>query len=158
MSWSMGSIDCIAVKIDNDYIQALKKDVEDYLAKPKQTLEDMSEEKQKQFKELLDSLEAKDLEDIDTFRENYCDYINYYDSDNYYAQEIKIDFESGECVGKARDFEGYVIEISWGSASIYKPEFSSKESLKAIIEDAFYMPKTFNWQDKLIFLTGVWEG
>ena len=158
MSWSMGSIDCIAVKIDNDYIKALKKDVEDYLAKPKQTLEDMSEEKQKQFKELLDTLEAKDLEDIDTFHENYIDYINYYDSDNYYAQEIKIDFESGECVGKARDFEGYVLEISWGSASIYKPEFSSKESLKAIIEDSFYMPKTFNWQDKLIFLTGVWEG
>ena len=157
MSWSMGSIDCIAVKIDNDYIQALKKDVDDYLAKPKQTLEDMSEEKQKQFKELLDTLEAEDLEDIDTFRENYCDYINYYDGDNY-TQEIKIDFESGECDGKVKDFEGYVLEISWGSASIYKPEFSSKESLKATIEDAFYMPKTFNWKDKIIFLTGVWEG
>lgn len=157
MSWSMGSIDCIAVKIDNDYIKALKKDVEDYLAKPKQTLEDMSEEKQKQFKWLVDTLEANDLEDVDTFYDNYCDYISRYDSDNY-AQEIKIDFESGKCDGKAKDFDGYVFEISWGSASIYKPEFSSKESLKATIEDAFYMPKTFNWKDKLIFLTGVWEG
>jgi hypothetical protein len=157
MSWSMGSIDCIAVKIDNDYIKALKKDVEDYLAKPKQTLEDMSEEKQKQFKELLDTLEANDLEDVDTFYGNYCDYIHYYDSDNY-TQEIKIDFESGECDGKVRDFEGYVLEISWGSSSIYKPEFSTKEALKEAIDGDFYMPKTFNWQDKLIFLTGVWEG
>lgn len=157
MSWSMGSIDCVAVKIDNDYVQALKKDVDDYLAKPKQTLEDMSEEKQKQFKWLLDTLEANDLEDVDTFRENYIDYINYYDSDNY-TQEIKIDFESGECDGKVRDFEGYVLEISWGAGSIYKPEFSSKEELEKAIEDKFYMPKTFNWKDKIIFLTGVWEG
>ena len=157
MSWSMGSIDCIAVKIDNDYVQALKKDVEDYLAKPKQTLEDMSEEKQKQFKWLVDTLEANDLEDVDTFYDNYCDYISRYDSDNY-AQEIKIDFESGECVGKARDFDGYVLEISWGAGSIYKPEFSSKEELEKAIEDKFYMPKTFNWKDKIIFLTGVWAG
>ena len=157
MSFSMGSIDCVAVKIDNDYIQALKKDVDDYLAKPKQTLEDMSEEKQKQFKELLDTLEAEDLEDIDTFYENYCDYIHYYGNDNY-AQEIKIDFESGECVGKARDFDGYVFEISWGSSSIYKPEFSTKEALKEAIDGDFYMPKTFNWKDKIIFLTGVWAG
>lgn len=157
MSWSMGSIDCIAVKIDNDYIKALKKDVDDYLAKPKQTLEDMSEEKQKQFKWLLDSLEANDLEDVDTFYDNYCDYISRYDSDNY-AQEIKIDFESGECVGRARDFDGYVFEISWGAGSIYKPEFSSKEELEKVIEEKFYMPKTFNWKDKIIFLTGVWAG
>lgn len=157
MSWSMGSIDCIAVKIDNDYVQALKKDVEDYLAKPKQTLEDMSEEKQKQFKWLVDTLEANDLEDVDTFYDNYCDYISRYDSDNY-AQEIKIDFESGECVGKARDFDGYVLEISWGAGSIYKPEFSSKEELEKVIEEKFYMPKTFNWKDKIIFLTGVWAG
>lgn len=57
-----------------------------------------------------------------------------------------------------RDFEGYAIEISWGAGSIYKPEFSSKESLEATVEEAFYMPKTFNWKDKLIFLTGVWQG
>lgn len=157
MSWSMGSIDCIAVKIDNDYVQALKKDVEDYLAKPKQTLEDMSEEKQKQFKWLVDTLEANDLEDVDTFYDNYCDYISRYDSDNY-AQEIKIDFESGECVGKTRDFDGYVFEISWGAGSIYKPEFSSKEELEKVIEEKFYMPKTFNWKDKIIFLIGVWAG
>lgn len=157
MSWSMGSIDCMAVKIDNDYIQALKKDVDDYLAKPKQTLENMSEEKQKQFKWLLDTLEANDLEDVDTFYDKYCDYISRYDSDNY-AQEIKIDFESGECVGRARDFDGYVFEISWGAGSIYKPEFSSKEELEKVIEEKFYMPKTFNWKDKIIFLTGVWAG
>lgn len=156
MSWSMGSIDCIAVKIDNDYVRALKKDVEEYRVNPKM-LEEMSEEKQKQFEWLLDTLEADDLEDVDAFYNHYCDYLSQYDSDNY-AQETKIDFESGECDGKVRDFDGYVLEIRWGAESIYKPEFSSKESLKATIEDAFYMPKTFNWQDKLIFLTGVWEG
>ena len=156
MSWSMGSIDCIAVKIDNDYVKALKKDVEEYQTNSKM-LEEMSEEKQKQFKWLLDTLEANDLEDVDTFHENYLDYINYYDSDNY-AQETKIDFESGECDGKVKDFEGYVLEIHWGSGSIYKPEFSSKKALEATVEDAFYMPKTFNWKEKLIFLTGVWAG
>ena len=156
MSWSMGSIDCIAVKIDNDYVKALKKDVEEYQTNPKM-LEEMSEEKRKQFEWLLDTLEANDLEDVDTFCEDYRDSINYYDSDNY-AQEIKIDFESGECDGNWKNFEGYVLEIHWGSSSVYKPEFSSKESLKAAVEDAFYMPKTFNWKEKLIFLTGVWEG
>ena len=156
MSWNMGSIDCIAVKIDDDYVRALKKDVEEYFANPKM-LEEMSEEKRKQFKWLLDTLEAEDLEDVDALGNDYCEDISYYDSDNY-AQEIKIDFESGECDGKVRNFDGYVLEIHWGSGSIYKPEFSSKESLKATVEDAFYMPKTFNWQDKLIFLTGVWEG
>lgn len=156
MSWSMGSIDCIAVKIDNDYVKALKKDVEEYQTNPKM-LEEMSEGKRKEFEWLLDTLEAEDLEDVDALWNDYCDDIHYYDSDNY-AQEIKIDFESGECDGKVRHFEGYVLEIHWGSSSIYMPEFSSKESLKATVEDAFYMPKTFNWQDKLIFLTGVWEG
>lgn len=156
MSWRMGSIDCIAVKIDNDYVKSLKKDVEEYYANPKM-LEEMSEGKRKQFEWLLDTLEAEDLEDVDALWSDYCDDIHYYDSDNY-AQEIKIDFESGECDGKARGFQGYVLEIHWGSVSIYKPEFSSKESLEATVEDAFYMPKTFNWKDKLIFLTGVWEG
>ena len=156
MSWSMGSIDCIAVKIDNDYVRALKKDVEEYRVNPKM-LEEMSEEKQKQFEWLLDTLEADDLEDVDAFYNHYCDYLSQYDSDNY-AQETKIDFESGECDGKIRDFDGYVLEIRWGAESIYKPEFSSKESLKATVEEAFYMPKTFSWKDKIIFLTGVWEG
>lgn len=156
MSWSMGSIDCIAVKIDNDYVRALKKDVEEYRVNPKM-LEEMSEEKQKQFEWLLDTLEADDLEDVDAFHNHYCDYLSQYDSDNY-AQETKIDFESGECDGKVRDFDGYVLEIRWGAESIYKPEFSSKESLKATVEEAFYMPKTFSWKDKIIFLTGVWEG
>ncbi len=156
MSWSMGSIDCIAVKIDNDYVRALKKDVEEYRVNPKM-LEEMSEEKQKQFEWLLDTLEADDLEDVDAFYNHYCDYLSQYDSDNY-AQETKIDFESGECDGKVRDFDGYVLEIRWGAESIYKPEFSSKESLKATVEEALYMPKTFNWKDKIIFLTGVWEG
>ena len=157
MSWRMGSIDCIAVKIDNDYVRALKKDVEEYHANPKM-LEEMSEEKQEQFKHLLDTLEAEDLEDVDALGNDYCEELNYYDSDNYYAQETRIDFESGECDGKVRDFEGYVIEISWGAGSIYKPEFSSKEALEAAVEEAFYMPKTFSWKDKIIFLTGVWEG
>ena len=156
MSWSMGSIDCIAVKIDNDYVRALKKDVEEYRVNPKM-LEEMPEEKQKQFEWLLDTLEADDLEDVDAFYNHYCDYLSQYDSDNY-AQETKIDFESGECDGKVRDFDGYVLEIRWGAESIYKPEFSSKESLKATVEEAFYMPKTFSWKDKIIFLTGVWEG
>ena len=156
MSWSMGSIDCIAVKIDNDYVRALKKDVEEYRVNPKM-LEEMSEEKQKQFEWLLGTLEADDLEDVDAFYNHYCDYLSQYDSDNY-AQETKIDFESGECDGKVRDFDGYVLEIRWGAESIYKPEFSSKESLKATVEEAFYMPKTFSWKDKIIFLTGVWEG
>lgn len=156
MSWSMGSIDCIAVKIDNDYVRALKKDVEEYRVNPKM-LEEMSEEKQKQFEWLLDTLEADDLEDVDAFYNHYCDYLSQYDSDNY-AQETKIDFESGECDGKVRDFDGYVLEIRWGAESIYKSEFSSKESLKATVEEAFYMPKTFSWKDKIIFLTGVWEG
>ena len=156
MSWSMGSIDCMAVKIDNDYVKALKKDVEEYRANPKM-LEEMSEEKKKQFEWLVDTLEDDDLEDVDAFYDHYCDYLNHYDSDNY-AQEIKIDFESGECVGKTKDFDGYVLEISWGASSIYKPEFSSKEALKETIEEDFYMPKTFNWKDKIIFLIGVWEG
>ena len=71
MSWSMGSIDCIAVKIDNDYVEALKKDVEEYHANPK-VLEEMSEEKKKQFEWLLDTLEADDLEyyDVENLRIN----------------------------------------------------------------------------------------
>lgn len=103
MSWSMGSIDCTAVKIDNDYVEALKKDIEEYHANPKM-LEEMSEENRKQFEWLLDTLEEDDLDDVDTFYDHYCDYLSQYNSDNY-AQEIKIDFESGECVGKAKDFD-----------------------------------------------------
>ena len=156
MSWSMGSIDCVAVKIDNDYVEALKKDIEEYHVNPKM-LEEMSEENQKQFEWLLDTLEEDDLDDVDTFYDHYCDYLSQYNSDNY-AQETKIDFESGECDGKVRDFDGYVLEIRWGAKSIYQPEFSSKEALKEAVEEAFYIPKTFNWKDKIIFLTGVWEG
>ena len=44
MSWSMGSIDCTAVKIDNDYVEALKKDIEEYHANPKM-LEEMGIDK-----------------------------------------------------------------------------------------------------------------
>lgn len=156
MSFSMGSIDCIAVKIDNDYIEALKKDVEEYQTNPKM-IEDMSKENQKHFEHLLDTLEANDLEDIQVFCDNYIDYIHQYDSDNY-AQERKIDSETGKCEGGLNNFDGYVVEISWGSGSIYSPEFRSKEDLKETIESSFYMPKTFDWKNKIIFLTGVWQG
>lgn len=156
MSWSMGSIDCLAVKINNDYIQALKKDVEEYQTNPNM-LKEMSKENQKQFEHLLDSLVADDLEDIDSFYDSYCDYIRQYDSDNY-AQARKIDVESGKLLSDSDNFDGYVIEFSWGSESIYQAEFNSKEDLKKTIEEVFYMPKTFNWQDNIIFLTGVWAG
>ncbi len=156
MSWSMGSIDCIAVKIDNDYIETLKKDVEEYQTNPKM-IEDMSKENQKHFEHLLDTLEANDLEDIQVFCDNYIDYIDRYGRDNY-AQEGKINFETGKIEGDLDNFEGYVVEISWGSESIYGPEFKSKESLKETIESFFYMPKSFDWKNKIIFLTGVWQG
>lgn len=156
MSWSMGSIDCIVVHIDDDYINALKKDVEEYQTNPKM-LEEFSEEKQKNFKWLLDTLEADDLKDIDTFYNAYCDYLHPYNDENY-AKVRKIDVESGNLLIGSEDFDGYVIELSWGSDCIYKSEFSSKEDLKKTIEEVFYMPKTFNWQDKIMFLTGVWAG
>lgn len=156
MSWTMGSIDCLALKINNAYIKALKKDVEEYQTNPNM-LKEMSEEKRKQFEWLLDSLEAEDLEDVDTFYDNYCDYMRLYDSDNY-AQARKIDVESGKLLEGSYDFDGYVIELSWGSESIYQAEFNSKEDLKKTIEEAFYLPKTFDWENNIIFLTGVWAG
>lgn len=155
MGWSMGSIDCLAIKINKDYIEALKKDVEEYEKNPNITAE-MSEENKAKFEWLLTNLEANDLEDEDTFYEHYADYLSSYGPDNY-AQSVKVNYETGECEGRIKDFDGYVLEVHWGAKSIYEPEFTSKEKLKESIEESFYIPRTFKWKDNLIFLTGIWE-
>ncbi len=153
MSYTMWSIDCVALRINEDYLKALEEDAIAYVTGKI----NLSEDKQdKLFKHLLDTLENNDLEDLDTFAQNYCDDIRRFDKNNY-ARACKIDFKTGTLSG-LDDFNGYAFPISFGSNSIYQPEFKDSEELVEGVKEIFYIPKHFKIEDNLLFITGVEEG
>ena len=155
MSYTMWSIDCIALRINEGYLEALKEDVTAY---ENGELQITNEKQSELFNHLLDTLEAEDLEDIDTFGENYCEDIRYYDSNNN-AKCLKIDAKTGAMGnGNVYNFKGYVYVLSNGSSNIYVPDFKNFEDLKEQLSELFYIPKNFKIEDNLLFITGVEEG
>lgn len=152
MSYSMGSIDCLAVKINNEYFEALKRDIQLF----KENKLDVTDEAQLG---LLKNWVDEEFDSVDDLI-NIDNDIRYYNggknSENY-AYQTPIDLKTGT-LGNVDNFDGYVYEISWGSSSIYKPEFKDKEDLIYGIKQIMYVPTTFKLENNVIFLTGVWGG
>lgn len=152
MSYSMGSIDCLAVKVNEEYFGALKRDIQLF----KDNKLDITDENQL---DLLKNWVDEEFESIDDLI-NIDNDIRYYsggkNSENY-AYQRPIDLEKGT-LKDGDNFDGYVYEISWGSSSIYEPEFKNKEDLIYGIKQNMYIPTTFKLENNVIFLTGVWGG
>lgn len=152
MSYSMGSIDCLAVKINNEYFEALKRDIQLF----KENKLNITDEVQLG---LLKNWVDEEFDSVDDLI-NIDDDIRYYDGGKHsqnYAYQTPIDLKTGT-LGYGDNFDGYVYEISWGSSSIYKPEFKDKEDLIYGIKQVMYVPTTFKLENNVIFLTGVWGG
>lgn len=161
MSYSMGSIDCIAIKIDESYLEALKKDIEQFGNDAKFIIKNQDQLilYENQYNDFQDDKEI--FNDIDSYCQDLFDCgIRYYDggkgSENY-AYQRPLDLNKGT-LGEADNFDGYVYEFSWGSSSIYKPEFESKEDFIAKLKKELYIPSSWDLEDNVIFLTGVWGG
>lgn len=146
MSCSMWSIDCLALHIDKKYFDALRKEF-----KKGVNLLEKANYNDEMIYALMD-------DDYDSFIDEllYNDIVQCYDSENY-AQYWTLDLKTGEMHDK-KDFNGYVVPISYGSSSIYLPEFKSKEDLIAEIKKHIYIPEDFELQGNVIFLTGIQGG
>jgi hypothetical protein len=159
MSYSMGSIDCIALHINEDYLSALKKDVEEHQKNPEEFLKSLSENQRMFFENILDYVDTEMLEDLDEFCNDNDDINRYESGSENYAYSTKYDINSGELIGTTTDnFDGYVYPISYGSSNLYKPEFKDKEELLKHIFENIYVPKGYKIENNVIFLTGVWGG
>ena len=159
MSYSMGSIDCIALHINEDYLSALKKDVEEHQKNPEEFLKSLSERQKMLFENILNYVDAEMLEDLDEYC-NGADDITYYESGSEnYAYATKYDIETGQILNiTTAHFDGYVYQISYGSSNLYKPEFKDKDDLIKKTTEYIYIPKSFELNNNIIFLTGVWGG
>ena len=161
MSYSMGSIDCIAIKMTKNYFEALKKDLEILKDDPSAVIKD--EDQLDMFKSIQKDFEDNQYEDYDEyFRELFDCGVRYYDggkgSENFaYAYPINLD-DGTMSRDNSGDFNGYVYEFSWGSSSIYQPEFKDKKDFLTKLKKELYIPTTFDIEKNVIFLTGVWCG
>jgi hypothetical protein len=155
MSNIISSIDCLAVKINEEYFNALKKDI-DLLKNKSINLADDNQLKQ------LNNLADSEYCNIDAFYDEQCfflGHLRYYEggkhSDNF-AYASPLDLDTGK-QGEAEDFSGYVYEFGFGSGNVYEPEFKDKEDLINTIKDGLYIPTTFDLEHNIIFLTGITE-
>lgn len=146
MSYSISSIDCLAVKLNKDYFEALKKDISEI------NPELIVDANQKQIFEEVKKYYWDDEIDPNNYYNEFDD-IEYYDNNNY-AYCYKLDIETGT-FNNGNYFEGYIYPISSGSRSIYEPEFKDKEDLIERIKGYLYIPREFDLVNNIIFLTGV---
>lgn len=157
MSYEMSSIDCIAIKITESYYEALKKDIQ--LFKENKLI--LDNERQRDFLEnYAEADDEEDFEDFDCFIDNEADSFHRYEGGRHsenYAYQRPLNLETGT-LGEGDIFDGYVYEFSYGSASIYKPEFKSKEDFISKLKEELYIPTTFDLENNVIFLTGVQGG
>ena len=152
MSYSMGSIDCLAVKVNEEYFEALKRDIQLF----KENKLNITDKIQLG---LLENWVDEELDSVDDLIGIDSD-IRYYDSGRNgenFAYQRPLNLETGR-LKDGDNFDGYVYEISWGSSSVYEPEFKNKEDLISTIKEKMYIPATFKLENNIIFLTGVYGG
>lgn len=157
MGYSMGSINCVAIKMTENYFKALKKDLEN----PNLIIKD--ENQLDMLNRIQEDFEDNQYESYDEYFQDVSDCgVRYYDggkgSENFaYAFPISLD-DGTMSRTESYDFEGYVYEFSWGSPSIYQPEFKNKEEFLTKLKKELYIPTTFDIEKNVIFLTGVYGG
>lgn len=158
MSYSMGSLDTLGVRINESYIEALKKDVETYVNDHANTfLKSLSENQQELFMKLYDTLEAEDLEDIDCFTSNHCDNVSIFTYEENYCAIRKLDVNSGK-FGDIDEVDYISLFCFGGTFNAFKPEFENKEDMYNTIKQYLYIPTTFDLDNNIVFLTGIWGG
>ena len=113
MGYSMGSLDCIALKFDG-YKEALFKDIKELKHKSIQNIV-----QQQIFKKLQKEYKNYDLEDFSIT--DLSDEIRTYDYDENYARVAKINLDTGK-IGNFDYFDGDVYELNFGSNYIYEPD------------------------------------
>ena len=147
MGYSQWSIDSVGVILDEEWFNCLKKDLVDPIKK----------------KAMEDAGYYLDYTDDMSFGEYICEFedIQQYEGGRHsenYAQYFIIDLNTGKSKSELEVFSGYFLPISWGSGSIYEPEFKNKEDLLKRIEDNLYVPTGWNLEAHVAFVTGVQGG
>ena len=168
MSYEMWPVETLAVRINENYYESLKKDLlkkDEVLAKLKEhgTLGTITRYQLDIFQELSDISEEILESDLDNYFSNQTDYDNSYQryeggrhSENY-AYCRKLDLNTGS-YGEIEIFDGYVYEFSWGSNNVYEPEFKNKNYLLDEIKRNLYIPTDFDLENNIIFITAVCGG
>lgn len=147
MGYSQWSIDSLGIILDEEWFNCLKKDLADPIKK--KAIEDA----------------GYDLYDIDnvSFNEYVCEFndIEQYEGGRHsenYAQYYLIDLNTGRAKTELGIFNGWFLPISYGSGSIYEPEFENKEALLRCINNNLYVPTGWNLEAHVAFVTGVQGG
>ena len=168
MSYEMWPIEALAVRLNEDYFEKLKKDLlnkDEVLEKLKERgiLGTNIKHQLDIFQELSDISEEILESDLDNYFSNQTDYDNSYqrydsgrNSENY-AYCRKIDLNTGS-YGESENFDGYAYEFSWGASNIYEPEFKNKSYLLDEIKKNLYIPTDFDLENNIIFITAVCGG
>lgn len=155
MGYSMGSIDCLAVDLREDYKKALIKDLKELKV---EDIEDSTQRELfiqlKDFYDEPDKLNADDLLLWEIKRD-----VMYYDHDENYAYYRTVDSKTGK-PNAWEDFDGECLPIGNGNNSIYEPKFKNWEELEHSVKEKelLYIPREFDLKNHIIFLTGVWGG
>ena len=156
MSFSMGSIDCLAVDLREEYKEALIKDLKEL------KVEDIKDSTQRelfiQLKDFYD--EPNELNAEDLILREIRDDVEHYDYEENYAEAHTVDINTGKLNHDRFDFDGECRPFSAGSGSIYEPEFKNWEEIEKYIKEEvmLYIPKEFDLKKHIVFITGIWQG
>lgn len=152
MSYSIASIDGLYLKVGQDYLDALKKDLEEYL-KDKDS-----------FSKKVSSIQLQHLEDILNFYEadmslddfhDGSDDVYYYEYAENYLYESKVDIKTGKIAfNDASRGEGYYYPLYY-SVELYKKPFENEDELLKEIYESLYIPQSFDIEKNLKFLSGI---
>ncbi|MBO7691123.1 MAG: hypothetical protein J6T10_00635 [Methanobrevibacter sp.] len=168
MSYSMWPVEVLGVRLNNDYFEALKKDLlkkDEILEKLKERgiLGTITKYQLDIFQELSDISEEILKSDLYDYYCNQTGYDNSYqrydggrNSENY-AYCCKLDLNTGS-YGESEVFDGYVYEFSWGSNNVYEPEFKNKNYLLDEIKRNLYIPTDFDLENNIVFISAVCGG
>jgi hypothetical protein len=165
MSFSRWSDDCVALVLTKEYFEGFLKDLREL------SPEDIEDEDQRTVFECYDAEDFEDVtcDDIDECiaQEWIADEIKYKDggknSENY-SEIFKYDLETGEFkkdvngYNITKVFNGFIYPLSYGSESLYEPEYKNKEAILRQIKKELYIPRGYDIENNIVFYTGVEQG
>jgi hypothetical protein len=157
MSVCRTSLDGIYLKLNNEYLEALKKDIEEAKANP-DFINNLSAEQKEIFSDILNDLEDDEdiLNDMDSFITPEDDTIKYYDYDANEAKAWDYNLKTGKLSDNSYHLNEFVYCISDGIPNnLFKPVIADMSELIQSIQLKIYIPTNFDFQNNVIFMTGV---
>lgn len=163
MSCCVSSIDAIYLKVDEVYLEELKKDVQRAISNP-----DFLLNLQKNQREMLEQIisDYNENNEILANLSSFADYVNTdevslvkYTYKEHYAYSSRIDIETGERLSDTTEaFNGYTYCLYAGFNNMYKPCYTDKGDFIRDTLNWYYIPTGFSLKDNVFYITGSYEG